>query len=141
MPAPRIIQKRFSGHMTPSARIASGDYVSLWDITDSDTIIDGQGWHMPKAFATAEGVKQWREFLESLSWGLWDPVTVWAEVRGFKPGDALRIERFNLEWCGYWKDFWAYQDCYPNARREDFIVHRSHALFYSILIFKKAGYL
>lgn len=139
MSAPRIIQKRFSGRMSPGALTVSRGYVSLWDLKDSDAIVAGRGWDMPKAFATTQGVTQWREFLEPLSWGQWDAVTAWAEWKQLKPGDALSIEEFQSDYQGRWRDWREYEDTHPGEQREDYCISIARGPLYSLHLFKKAG--
>ena len=139
MPAPRVIESRkcFSGRMSPSVSTVERGPVSLWDLTDKDTIVPGMGWRMPDAFATVEGVKQWREFLEPLSWGMWDAVTVWADWRRFKPGDTLNMAEFHRDYCGRWRDFIEYAHFTPGVKGEDYAVLSSRVLLRSVHIFKK----
>lgn len=139
MPEPRIIQKRFSGRMSPGALTVSRGYVSLWDLKDSDVIVAGRGWHMPRAFATTQGAVQWREFIEPLQWGQWDAVTVWADWKGLKPGDTLDIADFHADYCGRWRDLNEYRCVNPGARREDYDIRPSRVLMYSSHFFKKTG--
>lgn len=117
----------------------TGHRVSLWDLTDEDVVKDGRGYDMPRAFATTQGAKQWREFIEPLQWGQWDAVTVWADWKGLKPGDTLDIEEFRADYCGRWRDLDEYRCVNPSARCEDYDIRLSRVLIYSSHFFKKTG--
>ena len=131
-----VTRRRFSGRMNPSVRTADSYRVSLWDVTDSDTVVDGYCWYMPKAFATMSGVVQWRAFLEELDFRCWDAATVWAEWRGLKPGGVFIVEDFRRAWVGRWRDWEEYVYFYPGARREDYKILRSCVSLYSMHFFK-----
>ena len=124
--------------MSPSVRTAGSYRVSLWDVTDSDTVIDGYCWGMPKAFATATGVVQWRAFLEELDLRYWDAATAWADWRGLKPGDTLDIEDFRADYCGRWRDWEEFKYFHPGACREGYVQRLSSVLLHSVHFFKKA---
>ena len=134
-----VTRKRFSGRMAPSVRTAGSYRVSLWDVTDSDTVIDGYCWYMPKPFATATGVVQWRAFLEELDLRYWDAATVWAEWRELKPGDVFTFEDFRRDWAGRWHNWEDYEFSHPGARRGDYVQRISYVLVYSVHFFKKVS--
>ena len=134
-----VSRKRFSGRMSPSVRTTGSYRVSLWDMTDSDTVIDGYCWYMPKPFATEIGVVQWRAFLEELDLRYWDAATVWAEWRELRPGDAFTVEDFRAAWAGRWRDWEEFESFHPGACREDYVQRLSSVLLHSVHLFKKAS--